>query len=56
MEEPERHHSNLETIVGLVEDKKLVPQIQKTFSLEDGVEAMRWVADRKAIGRVIINP
>ena len=56
MEEPRKHHSNLETIVGLVEDKKLVPQIQKTFSLEDGADAMRWVADRKAIGRVTINP
>lgn len=56
MEEPEKHHSNLETIIGLVEDGKLVPQIQRTFSLEEGAEAMRWVADRKAIGKVIINP
>lgn len=56
MEEPEKHHSNLETIIGLVADGKLVPQIQKTFNLEEGAEAMRWVADRNAIGKVIINP
>lgn len=56
MEEPEKHHSNLETVIGLVEDAKVVPQIQRAFSLEEGVEAMRWVADRKAIGKVIINP
>ena len=55
-EESERNHSNLETLMGLVEDKTLVPLIQKRFSLENGVEAMRWVADRKAIGKVIINP
>jgi NADPH2:quinone reductase len=56
MEESEKHHDNLETIVGWVEDGTLQPLIQKMFSLDDGVEAMRWVADRKAIGRVIINP
>jgi len=56
MEEPEKHHSNLETIIELVDTGKLQPMIQKTFSLSDSVEAMRWVADRKAIGRVIINP
>jgi len=56
MEEPERHHDNLETIIGWVEDGQLQPLIQKRFSLDDGAEAMRWVADRKAIGRVIINP
>ena len=56
IEEPEKHLSNLETTVGWVEDGKLQPLIQKRFSLDDGVDAMRWVAERKAIGRVIINP
>lgn len=56
MEEPEKHQSNLETIIGLVEDARLAPTIQRTFSLEEGIEALQWVADRKAIGRVIINP
>jgi NADPH:quinone reductase len=55
-EEPEKHLSNLETIIGMVEDEKLQPMIQRRFTLEEGVEAMRWVADRKAVGRVIINP
>lgn len=55
-EEPEKSQENLETIIGLVEDNKLQPIIQKKFALEDGIEAMHWVADRKAIGKVIINP
>ncbi len=55
-EEPEKQISNLETIIGLVEDGTLKPLIQKRFSLEDGTKAMRWVADRNAIGRVVINP
>lgn len=55
-EEPEKHQSNQETIIGLVEDGTLDPYVQKRFSLDDGIQAMRWVADRNAIGRVIINP
>lgn len=55
-EEPERHMANLRTIVDWVEQGRLQPVVQKKFALEQGKEAMRWVAERKAIGRVIINP
>jgi len=55
-EEPEKCQQNLETIIGLVEDNKLQPIIQRKFPLEDGIKAMHWVADRKAIGKVVINP
>ena len=56
MEEPDKHRQNLETIVNWVEAGTLQPRIQKRFTLDEGKEAMQWVADRKAIGRVIINP
>ena len=56
MEEPARHQQNLRTLVSWFEDGKLNPLIQKTYSLEDGADALRWVAERKAVGRVIINP
>lgn len=55
-EEPERHMANLRAIVDWTEHGRLQPVIKKTFPLEEGREAMRWVAERKAIGRVIINP
>lgn len=55
-EEPTRHHANLEQIVKWMADGKLSPLIQRTYSLEEGREALRWVADRKAIGRVIVRP
>jgi len=35
---------------------KIAPIIQKKYSLEKGSEALQWVADRKAIGRVVVNP
>ena len=55
-EQPERHRENLEQIVKWVDEGRLDPMVQKTFSLEQGKEAMQWVADRKAIGRVVIQP
>lgn len=55
-EEPERLKENTATLISWVEEGKLTPRIQRKFSLDDGQEAMRWVADRKAIGRVVINP
>ncbi len=55
-EEPGRHTSNLRTIVDWAERGRLNPVVQKTFPLAEGKQAMRWVADRKAIGRVIVNP
>ena len=55
-EEPDRHRANFQQLVSWVEDGTLVPRIQKNYPLSEGPDAMRWVADRKAIGKVIINP
>jgi NADPH2:quinone reductase len=55
-EEPEKHASNFLKIVDWAASGEISPIIQRTFSLEQGAEALRWVADRKAIGRVIVNP
>lgn len=55
-EEPDRHAENFRTIVDWTADGKLEPIIQRRFSLDDGAAALQWVADRKAIGRVIVNP
>lgn len=55
-EEPDRNAANLEQLTRWFDDGRLEPVIQRKFSLEEGQEAMRWVADRKAIGRVVINP
>lgn len=55
-EEPEKCRANGEAIMEMVSAGRLTPSIQKVFSLDDSISAMRWVADRKAIGRVIITP
>jgi NADPH2:quinone reductase len=55
-EEPEKHAKNARTLVDWVADGRLKPAIQRTFPLEEGKAALQWVADRKAIGRVVITP
>ncbi|MGD2103343.1 MAG: NADPH:quinone oxidoreductase family protein [Acidimicrobiia bacterium] len=55
-EEPEKCRRNLETIVEWAAAGKIEPIIQKTYDLDHGAEALQWVADRRAIGRVVVNP
>lgn len=55
-EDPDRHQQNLRRIVDWVVDGRLHPLVQRNYSLGEGREAMRWVAARKAIGRVVVNP
>lgn len=55
-EEPERHRANFARIVQWAQEGKLAPIIQKKYPLEEGAAALQWVADRNAIGRVIVNP
>ncbi len=55
-EEPDRHRANFARIVEWAAEGKLRPLIQKRYSLEEGAAALQWVADRKAVGRVVVNP
>lgn len=55
-EEPERHQANFARIVDWATTGEIKPIIQRRFNLADGADALRWVAERQAIGRVVINP
>ncbi|MGD2061186.1 MAG: NADPH:quinone oxidoreductase family protein [Acidimicrobiia bacterium] len=55
-EEPARHRENFARIVAWAAEGRLAPLIQMRFDLDHGAEALQWVADRKAIGRVVVNP
>mgnify|MGYP002621954303 FL=1 len=56
MEDPQAEAENLATIMDWVREGSLRPHVQRSFDLEQGADALRWVAERNAIGRVIINP
>jgi NADPH2:quinone reductase len=55
-EEPERHRENFARIIAWASEGKLQPIIQKRYPLDEGASALQWVADRQAVGRVIVNP
>lgn len=55
-EDPERHVANFATIVEWAAGGTIRPVIQRTYTLDDGAEAMRWIEGRNAIGRVVVTP
>ncbi|MCH2213597.1 MAG: NAD(P)-dependent alcohol dehydrogenase [Flavobacteriales bacterium] len=46
---------DLATIRNMIEKGNVRPRIDKVFSIEDSIEALRYLADRKAQGKVVIN-
>lgn len=55
-EDPAGEASNFKTIMEWVGDGTLRPVVSKTFPLEEGRDAISWVAGRKALGRVVVAP
>lgn len=55
-EEPARSVRNRHQILVWAADGNISPHIGARFSLDDGPEALRLVAERRAVGRVVINP
>ncbi len=53
--EPERHRRNASDLMRLWEDGKLRPHVSSTYPLERAPEAIRELADRKAMGKVVVN-
>ncbi|OLS25410.1 MAG: NAD-dependent alcohol dehydrogenase [Candidatus Heimdallarchaeota archaeon LC_2] len=46
---------DMEFLVELFEDKKVVPVIDKIYSLNQAIEALRYLEDGKAIGKIVIT-
>lgn len=55
-EEPERHQANFARIIEWAGEGRISPVIQRKFDLDEGADALRWVAERRAIGRIVVNP
>ena len=53
---PEKGRENIAAIDALLAEGKVRPHIGARFPLERAVDAMRMLADRKAIGKVVIEP
>jgi len=56
IEEPAKSAANNQVIIDWVEKGVLQPLVQKTYPLDEALDAFRWVADRNVIGRVVVTP
>lgn len=56
MEEPDRASANLARIIDWVASGDLRPHIERSYGLAEAREAMRLVADRQSLGRVVVTP
>jgi NADPH2:quinone reductase len=53
--EPALHARNMEELFRLYSEGVLHPHISRSYPLDTGTEAIRWMMDRKALGKVIIT-
>lgn len=53
--DPEEHQANMGALFALYADGRLDPLISRHFPLSEGASAIRWVMERKALGKVVLN-
>ncbi len=53
--EPAVHQANMRELLEWYAAGKLKPHVSRKFSLADGPAAIRWVMDRKATGKVVLE-
>lgn len=54
--EPEWNRRNIEELLAWWQEGKLRPHVSATYPLERAGEAIRALADRKALGKVVVTP
>ncbi len=53
---PQRNQENLEALLDFFKSGKLKPHISKTYPLEDAAQALKDMAARRAMGKLVILP
>lgn len=53
--EPERNQANVEQLMTWWREGRLRPHVSETFPLERAGEAIRHIADRKALGKIVVT-
>lgn len=53
--EPALHKENMAELLRWYSEGRLKPHISKHFTLDEGAAAIRWMMDRKATGKVIVD-
>ncbi|MBV7256797.1 NADPH:quinone oxidoreductase family protein [Pacificimonas sp. WHA3] len=53
--EPKVHQANMAELLTWLGEGKLKPHVSKRFPLAEGGQAIRWMMDRKAMGKVLVE-
>ena len=53
--EPAVHRANMAELLGWLADGTIRPHVSERFPLDRAPEALRWMMDRKAMGKVVIE-
>lgn len=53
--EPDVHRANMAELLGWLGEGRLKPYISRRFPLDDAAQAIRWMMDRKAMGKVLVE-
>jgi NADPH2:quinone reductase len=54
--EPENHRDNMAQLLAWVEEGRIVPHVHALYPMAETARALRELADRKAMGKVIVRP
>ena len=53
--EPALHRENMDELLAWYNEGRIKPHVSKHFSLDEGPAAIRWMMDRKATGKVVLD-
>lgn len=53
---PQENAQNVKELFDMYSDGKIKPHVSKTFSLEESSQAIKELAERRAVGKVVITP
>jgi NADPH2:quinone reductase len=53
--DPATNQSNMRALLDLYAQGKIRPHVSKSFPLEEGAAAIRWLLDRKALGKIVLT-
>ncbi len=53
--EPKLHQENMAELLEWYAAGKLKPHVSRHFSLDEGPEAIRWMMERKALGKIVLT-
>jgi NADPH:quinone reductase-like Zn-dependent oxidoreductase len=53
--DPKANAAHIATLFRLWEEGRIAPKVSRTWPLEEGADAIAWMADRKAVGKLVVT-